>query len=291
MQILITDDDSNIRRSLAAHLEDAGHTITQAADGKQAVAKFTKTGHELVLMDLQMPTMDGLSAIHAILQLRPETPIIVISGAGRVSDAVEAIRAGAWDYICKPIEDLSILTLAINRAVERQALRKQVADYQAHLEAQVKERTSDLQSAYESLQSKTIALREVIASVQSEKRAAIQEIFTHIEQSVLPLLRRLRESATPATRPLIENIEESIQRIASEKVEPLGNLAGSLTPAELRICRHLRKEMSSKEIAQAEGISPETVETHRRNIRRKLKIANEDVNLTTYLQSLAELPS
>jgi DNA-binding NarL/FixJ family response regulator len=289
MHILITDDDANIRRSLAAHLEDAGHTVTHAGDGKQAVAKFAKINPDMVLMDLQMPNLDGISAIKAMLEHKPETPIIVISGAGRVTDAIEAIRSGAWDYIVKPIDDLSILTLAIDRAVERQSLRRQVADYQSHLEEQVKQRTADLEAANESLQNKTIALREVAASVQTEKRAAIQEVATEIEQSVLPLIRRLKESAAPISRPIIENIEQYLRRIAQAQVDSLGPLAGGLTPAELRICRLLRREMSSKEIAQAEGISPDTVETHRRNIRRKLKIANENVNLTTYLQSLSEL--
>ena len=128
-----------------------------------------------------------------------------------------------------------------------------------------------------------------VNSVQTEKREALQTIGTQIDQTVMPLLQRLKEMLPPGGKPIVENIEESLKRIALAEAEPLTQLAGSLTPTEMRICRLIRKEMTSKEIAQAEGISPETVETHRRNIRRKLKLSNEQVNLTVYLQSMSEL--
>jgi FixJ family two-component response regulator len=291
MTILIADDDDNVRRSIAAYLEDGGHTIHHASDGKQAVAKFLKHSPDLCLVDMRMPVMDGLEAIREILKEKADQPIIVISAAGQVSVAMEAIHSGAWDYLVKPIDDLSILSFAIDKAMEKQSLRQQVREYQEHLEQQVAQRTADLQTANESLQNKTIALREVVNTVQGEKREALQGISQQIEQTVMPLLNRLRESAPQICRPIADNIEQSLRRIAEAQGEPLTQLAGSLTPTELRICRHIRREMTSKEIAQAEGVSPDTIETHRRNIRRKLKIANEQVNLTAYLQSLPELAS
>jgi len=291
MRILIADDDENVRRSLAAYLEDAGHTIIHAPDGRQAVAKFNKQTPDPALIDLRMPVLDGISALREILKENPDAPIIVISAAGQVSVAIEAIHAGAWDYLVKPIDDLSILSFAIDKALEKQSLRRQVKQYQQHLESQVRQRTADLQTANESLEHKTIALREVVNTVQSEKREALQAIVVQIEQTVIPLLHRLRESSPPGCRPITENIEQSLRTIAGAQAQPLTQLAGSLTPTELRICRQIRREMTSKEIAQAEGVSPETVETHRRNIRRKLKIANEQVNLAAYLQSLPELAS
>ena len=287
--MLVVDDDESVRRSLAGHLEDLGHSVIHAKDGQSAVTAFGTHSPDMVLMDLRMPVMGGVEAMQAILEKNPECPVIVISGAGQVADAIEAIRAGAWDYLVKPIEDLSILSLAMERAVEKLALRRQVKEYQSHLEQQVKERTADLEAANEALQHKTIALKEVVNTVQAEKKEAIQTIATQIDQTVIPLLQRLREASTAAGKPIVENVEESLRRIVKSEVEPLTQLAGSLTPTELRMCRLIRREMTSKEIAQAEGISPETVETHRRNIRRKLKIANEQVNLTVYLQSLTEL--
>jgi FixJ family two-component response regulator len=291
MRILVVDDDESVRRSLAGHLEDLGHSVLHAKDGQSAVTAFATHGPDMVLMDLRMPVMGGLEAMQLILAKDAECPVIVISGAGQVAEAIEAIRAGAWDYLVKPIEDLSILSLAMDRALEKRSLRRQVKEYQAHLEHQVKERTADLETANEALLHKTIALKEVVNTVQAEKKEAIQTIATQIDQTVIPLLQRLQEASTPATKPIVDNVEESLRRIVKSEVEPLTQLAGSLTPMELRICRLIRREMTSKEIAQAEGISPETVETHRRNVRRKLKIANEQVNLTVYLQSLTELGS
>ena len=155
MRVLVVDDDESVRRSLAAHLEDLGHEVIHAADGKSAVAIFSKQSPDMVLMDLRMPVMGGVEAMKAMRAESGETPVIVISGVGQITEAVEAIRAGAWDYLVKPIDDLSILSLAMDRAEEKQSLKRQLREYQTHLETQVEERTADLQTANESLLHKT----------------------------------------------------------------------------------------------------------------------------------------
>lgn len=289
MKIVIADDDLSIRRSLAIFLGDAGHEVLQTADGQAAVGLTAKSAPDVVLLDLRMPRMDGLAALRLLAAEHPELPVIVISGAGQVADAVEAMRLGAWDYLAKPIDDLSLLTVTIEKVIERQKLRRQVRDYQLNLEEQVRQRTAQLEVANQALEQKAIALRELLNTVQEEKREAQRAVLSRIETGVLPLVRQAKEGIAAAVPGLLAQIDEELGKLDSPFSDHLARRFARLTPTELRICQSIRRGLSSKEIAQADGITAETVEAHRKNIRRKLNIANEQVNLAAYLQSLDEV--
>ena len=147
LNILVVDDEAYIRRSLRGYLEDAGYSVVEAADGGQAVDIFGRGGVSLVLLDLRMPKMDGLQTLAQIRTLAPETPVIVISGAGTMDDVVQALRLGAWDYLAKPIADLAILGHTVQRAVERLSLLRERREYQQNLEEEVARRTAELRQA------------------------------------------------------------------------------------------------------------------------------------------------
>lgn len=100
--LLIIDDDEVVRESLAAYLEDSNFKVLQALNGLQGLQIFESEQPDLVICDLRMPQIDGLELIRRIRQTASETPIIVLSGAGVMSDAVEALRLGAADYLIKP---------------------------------------------------------------------------------------------------------------------------------------------------------------------------------------------
>lgn len=134
-RILSIDDDSGIRRSLAAYLEDCDHEVIQAADGRSGLETFDREQPELVLCDLGLPDMDGLEVVAALHARAPDTPVLVISGAAQVGDAVQALKCGGWDYITKPIADFGVLDTAIAHALERARLIRQNRDYQSQLEA------------------------------------------------------------------------------------------------------------------------------------------------------------
>ena len=303
MRILVADDDQQVRDSFRRHLEDQGHEVLQARNGREALPLLDKV--DLLLLDLTMPEMTGLELLQAqdrqaaspslanggtVVPAPRESllPTIVISGVSEVKLAVAALKAGAWDYLVKPLADLSILDHAIARAMERRDLLSQIRQYQQNLEELVRQRTAELATANEALERKAIALKEVLKTVNAQKAEAYRGIMTQV-QEVMPLLRRVREQATPAFRAVIVNVEESLHKISADPAaDPLTRVSAALTPAEMRICKLIREGNSSKEIALAEGIAADTVDTHRRNIRAKLNIRNEKVNLTSYLQSLDE---
>jgi len=122
-RILVVDDEDAIRTSLAKFLRDRkGHHVDAAADGTEGWARLAAAEYDLVLTDLVMPGMNGLELIGRARAERPEVPIVVLSGRAIFRDVVEAMRAGAYDFIAKPVEDLEELAAVVDRALERRRL-------------------------------------------------------------------------------------------------------------------------------------------------------------------------
>lgn len=155
--LLIIDDDDVVRASLAAYLDDSGFKVLQAPSGSSGLALFDTEHPDLVICDLRMPQMDGLELIRLISERQVDLPIIVVSGAGVMSDAVEALRLGAADYLIKPLEDLAILEHSVRRALDRSRLRLENRRYREQLETA----NRDLQASLHLLQEDQDAGRQV----------------------------------------------------------------------------------------------------------------------------------
>jgi two-component system response regulator AtoC len=102
--VLIVDDENNIRRVLAAMLKRDGYEVTTAADGEQAQVAMHRAQIDVVVTDLVMPRMGGLDLLRHCAAVHPDVPVIMITAHGTVDTAVEAMKAGAFDYITKPFE-------------------------------------------------------------------------------------------------------------------------------------------------------------------------------------------
>ncbi|MFH1998446.1 MAG: response regulator [Planctomycetota bacterium] len=150
--ILTIEDEKSVRISIRHYLEDCDYHVLEADDGKAGLDIFEKENPDLVLVDLRMPHVDGLQVLDKIHHASPDTPVIVISGTGSIRDVVEALHLGAWDYLIKPIEDLTLLRLAVEKAMERSSLVRQNRIYQERLESLVKEKTAELHRLNEELE-------------------------------------------------------------------------------------------------------------------------------------------
>ncbi len=284
--ILTVEDDDAVRRSIREHLEDQGHAVIEARDGREGLEAFADRSPDLVLLDLRMPQLGGLDVLRAIRRDAPDAPVVVISGVGTIEDAVEALRLGAWDYLIKPIEDMSVLDHAVDKALERARLIAENRRYREHLEQLVRRRTAELRQANERLEHKNLALQEVLNSVQDEKRNVTRKIVTNFEKVVMPLLQSLKRGLDRRQERIAEQLEESLTDIASPFVERLSRRLAGLTPTEIRVCHLIRQGLAAKEIAQVEHLSTETVSTHRKNIRRKLGLTHRKVSLEAYLEEI-----
>ncbi len=115
-KILVVDDAMFMRSRLRGLLEGAGHTVVEAANGKEAVDTYSQERPELVLMDVTMPEMDGLEALKRIRQGTPGAKVIMCSALGQQSIVLEAIKAGAKDFIVKPFRPEKVLE-AVGRQI------------------------------------------------------------------------------------------------------------------------------------------------------------------------------
>ncbi len=131
--ILVVDDDESLRRVMQLQLEEAGFEVFTAADGAAALANLEESSPDLVITDLKMPGLSGMDLLKALRERHPETTVIMVTAFGSVSSAVEAMRAGRYDYITKPM-DYDQLLLVVNRAIERGRLVDEVRKLRANLD-------------------------------------------------------------------------------------------------------------------------------------------------------------
>jgi two-component system response regulator AtoC len=103
-QILIADDEANLRRVLGAQLQRDGYEVLSAEDGEQALALIKEHHVDVVISDLKMPKIDGLTLLKRLAKEEPGLPVILITAHGTVDTAVEALKAGAFDYVTKPFD-------------------------------------------------------------------------------------------------------------------------------------------------------------------------------------------
>ncbi len=122
-RILLVEDEQLLRESLAQLLTDEGFEVTQAANGKAGYDAALIETFDLVLTDIRMPVMDGLTLLKQLQQVIPQTPVVVITGFGTVESAVNAMRAGAADYVLKPVQFEDVL-IRVKRALEFGEMRR-----------------------------------------------------------------------------------------------------------------------------------------------------------------------
>ncbi len=122
-KILIIEDEASIRRVLTKILseESVTYQVDEAEDGIQGLEKIKNTDYDLVLCDIKMPKMDGEELLEAVKKIKPEIPIVMISGHGDMETAINTMRLGAFDYISKP-PDLNRLLNTVRNALDKKQL-------------------------------------------------------------------------------------------------------------------------------------------------------------------------
>ncbi len=133
-RILVVDDDPVITGLLQATLEQDGHAIVALTSAREAVERVARDDFDLVLTDLAMPDLSGLELCQRVLGARPETPVILLTGHATVQTAIEAMRAGAYDFVTKPV-DSDLLRIVVARATQKRRLRAEVRRLERAIDA------------------------------------------------------------------------------------------------------------------------------------------------------------
>src|SRR3989475_12109655 len=124
-RILVVDDERVMCEAIAAGLGPRGFEIESHTSGEAALAALDTAEVDVVLTDLNMRGMDGLALCERVVASRPDVPVVVITAFGSLETAIAAIRAGAYDFITKPVK-MEALAVAIARAVQHRSLREEV---------------------------------------------------------------------------------------------------------------------------------------------------------------------
>jgi len=130
--ILVVDDEENLRNLLSKILSDGGHTVETAADGEAALAKYKASRYDLVLLDLKLPKLDGMSVLRGIMEHDTDALVIIITAFSTIDTAIEAIKLGAYHYVGKPFRPEELI-IVVNQALERGRLVKENRKLQQEL--------------------------------------------------------------------------------------------------------------------------------------------------------------
>ncbi len=121
IKILVVDDELSIRESLSGWLQQDGFEVETAAEGNAALAMIQENHYDIMLIDVKMPEMDGLTLLKKLKEIEPDTAVVMMTAHGAIQDAVDAMRLGAYDYLLKPF-DLEELSLTVDKLVRLQTL-------------------------------------------------------------------------------------------------------------------------------------------------------------------------
>ncbi|MDH3956135.1 MAG: sigma-54 dependent transcriptional regulator, partial [Desulfobacteraceae bacterium] len=122
MQIMVVDDEENICEALAAWFQKDGYRVETAGSGPEALERMQQKPCDVYLVDIKMPGMDGLELLARLKERQPDVDVIMITAHGSIQTAVEAMKRGACDYLCKPF-DPDQLSLLMERVIASKALR------------------------------------------------------------------------------------------------------------------------------------------------------------------------
>ena len=220
-RILVVDDDENLRWVLQTQLEDMGYAVSSAEDGLQALTAIEKEPPALVLTDLRMPGLSGIELLDKIRSEYSEVPVVIMTAFGTIQSAVQAMRAGAYDYLTKPI-DYEELGLVVSRVLEHFRLVEEVRSLRASL---------DRKYGFENIIGQSEALLSVL---DTAARAAQSEstILIHAETGTGKelLARAIHFNSRRRDKPFVTINCGAIPRELLES-ELFGHVKGSFTGA------------------------------------------------------------
>ena len=160
--ILIADDEQSVRHMLSRLLEGSGYTVAQAGSAEHALEVLEGTPADLVITDLKMPGMDGLSLAQKLLKMDPDRPVLLMTAYADLESARRAVGIGIYEYFTKPV-DVNDVLAGVGRALEYRRLVLENRAYQKDLERKVEERTWELMRRVRELEARDLLLSQLLS--------------------------------------------------------------------------------------------------------------------------------
>lgn len=289
-KILIVDDEPIVCELLEAMASSLGIKAKSITRSLKVMDEVRNTFYNLVLLDVFMSERSGFELIPDIQKASSDTKIIIITGRADKEVAIKALRLGAFDFLEKPI-NMELLSYSVNRALHIQETELEYKKTRENLEqSQVdlldhKEKLEDLNRR---LIQTNQALTVLAQNIAREKEETEKRIVLKTRSLIIPIIERLQHDKNLKRYEaelimLVKHLEDLTSGLAADT-----KIATSLSFSELRIASLIKNGLTTEDIAKHLHISPSTIKTHRKNIRRKLGINNRQQNLRNYLDSRLE---
>ncbi|HMK34575.1 MAG TPA: diguanylate cyclase [Desulfomonilaceae bacterium] len=133
VNILVVDDDPMVREVVVESIREAGYDVDVCGDGQEALARNAAKGYDLIVTDMRLPGLDGLSLIKKLKSSKSTTDVLVITGYGSIENAVECMKAGALEYLIKPFT-VDQMQMAVRKAIEHRELRRRAQEREFYRE-------------------------------------------------------------------------------------------------------------------------------------------------------------
>jgi len=225
-RILVVDDEASARSGLAKLLQQEGYEVETAADGLQALELVAEKAPNLIVTDLKMPNMDGMQLVAKVHEQNPDIPSIVTTAFSDVSSAVQAMRAGAEDYLTKPI-DFDALLLAVERALQRRELATEAENLRRQL------RTRD-HAGLEGLLGTSPAMQRVYAMAKQVAPSRATVLITGESGTGKGELARALHALSPRAKAPLVSLHCSALAESLLESELFGHEKGAFTGADRR---------------------------------------------------------
>jgi len=189
-RVLLVDDEPTLLRALEAYLRKKGYDVVGLDSPIVATQRLAAEDFDVALLDIKMPQLSGLELLNAVKHRRPEIEVIMMTGHATVETALAAVKAGAYDYLTKPFDDIEIVGRSVGKAAERKAL----FDRNRQLELQLREREG---AAPEGLVGSSAPMREVVRMIEAVAYSSTTVLVTGESGTGKELVARALHARSP----------------------------------------------------------------------------------------------
>jgi len=189
-RVLVVDDEPTLLRAIESLLVRKGHEVVALDSPIAATQRLAKEDFDVALLDIKMPDLSGLELLSAVKHRRPEVEVVMMTGHATVETALQAVRAGAYDYLTKPFEDVEHVARVVAKAAER----KMLFDRNRLLETQLRERVG---AAGDGLVGNSAPIREVTRMIEAVAYSSTTVLITGESGTGKELVARALHSRSP----------------------------------------------------------------------------------------------
>ena len=198
-RVLVVDDEDIVRSLLQRTLEVAGYDVATAANGQEALDKVSEMEFDAALLDVKMPGMSGIEVLQQMTIHHPQTCVVMVTDVGDAETAIDAMKAGAYDYIIKPFNPDDVALKLRSALVKRSQIMENERN-RLELEKKVGEQTQRLQQQFAELVETLAREHKLLYSLAESKRGGVKSLFSKLPKELQEPMSSVEEFSEALVR-------------------------------------------------------------------------------------------